>query len=58
MLSQTAVSQIELLKPVRKKRVMEALSSLEENPFRNRPGADLELTSRSLDIPPILLSFV
>ncbi|MHA3964476.1 MAG: type II toxin-antitoxin system RelE family toxin [Candidatus Thorarchaeota archaeon SMTZ1-45] len=42
LLSQTAVSQLELLKPTEKKRVKEALFSLEEDPFRSRPSADIK----------------
>jgi mRNA interferase RelE/StbE len=42
LLSETAVSQMELLKPAQKKRVKEALLSLEQDPFRSRPGADIK----------------
>jgi mRNA-degrading endonuclease RelE of RelBE toxin-antitoxin system len=51
MLSQTAVSQMELLKPTQKKRVKEALSSLEEDPFRNRPRADIKKLRHPSDPP-------
>ncbi|MFQ5832429.1 MAG: type II toxin-antitoxin system RelE/ParE family toxin [Candidatus Thorarchaeota archaeon] len=42
LLSETAVSQLELLKPAQKKRVKEALLSLEQDPFRSRSGADIK----------------
>ena len=42
LLSQTAVSQLELLESKEKKRVKEALFGLEEDPFRNRPRADIK----------------
>ncbi|MFQ5832463.1 MAG: type II toxin-antitoxin system RelE/ParE family toxin [Candidatus Thorarchaeota archaeon] len=42
LLSQTAVSQLSLLKAKQKKRIKDALAELEVDPFRRRPGSDIK----------------
>ena len=42
LLSQTASSQLSLLNKRRKKRVKDALSNLEDDPFRRRSGTDIK----------------
>ena len=42
LLSQTAVSQLSLLDSKQKKRIKDALMSLEDDPFRRRSGSDIK----------------
>lgn len=42
LLSQTAVSQLSMLNSKQKKRVNDALMSLEDDPFRKRSGVDIK----------------
>ena len=42
LLSLTAVSQLSLLDSTQRKRVKDALASLENDPFRRRPGSDIK----------------
>jgi mRNA interferase RelE/StbE len=42
LLSQTAFSQLSLLDSKQKDRIKDALSNLEDNPFRKRSGSDIK----------------
>ena len=42
LLSQTAVSQLSLLDSKQKKRIKDALMSLDDDPFRRRSGSDIK----------------
>ena len=42
LLSQTAASQLSLLNTMQKKRVEDALTSLEDDPFRRKSGSDIK----------------
>jgi mRNA interferase RelE/StbE len=42
LLSQTTVSQLSLLDSKQKKRIKDALMSLEDDPFRRRSGSDIK----------------
>jgi mRNA interferase RelE/StbE len=42
LLSQTAFSQLSLLDSKQKDRIKDALSNLEDNPFRRRSGSDIK----------------
>ena len=42
LLSQTTVSQLSLLDAKQKKRVKDALTNLEDDPFRKRSGSDIK----------------
>ena len=42
LLSQTAISQLSLLNAKQKSRVKDALTNLEDDPFRRRSGSDIK----------------
>lgn len=42
LLSQTAVSQLQMLEVKQAKRIKEALQNLQDNPFHRRSGADIK----------------
>ncbi len=51
LLSETTVSQLNLLDMKQKKRIKEALRNLEQDPFHSRSGADIRKLSFPLNPP-------
>lgn len=49
LLSETTVTQLNLLDMKQKERIKEALSNLEQDPFHSRSGADIRKLSFPLD---------